>query len=273
MSLSNNHPMIVREQWEKFTEVEHQTWSTMFEKQAKLLANRAADETIQGMENLAIFGKKIPKLSELNKMLTSATGFSTVPVAGFIPENLFFALLSERKFPVGCFVRKPHQLDYIEEPDIFHDLFGHVPLLFNPVFADLTEALGIKGTQALKRGMEKLAGRLYWFTLEFGLIRSSNGLRIYGAGITSSASESVYCLDSEEPMHIQFNLQRALKTQYKIDAIQKLYMVIENFQQLFQAIKSLDWDEMENFLTSFPDIAEGISLSPEEIIDTRGNAS
>lgn len=271
MSLSNHHPMIVREQWEKFTEVEHQTWSTMFERQAKLLANRAADETLKGMENLAIFGKKIPKLSELNKALAAATGFSTVPVVGFIPEDLFFTLLSERKFPVGCFVRKPHQLDYIEEPDIFHDLFGHIPLLFNPVFADLTEALGIKGMQALKKGMEKLAGRLYWFTLEFGLIQSDNGLRIYGAGITSSASESTYSL-SREPTHIRFNLQRALKTQYKIDAIQKLYMVIENFQQLFQAIKSLDWDEMEDFLVSFPDIAEGISLSQEEIIDTRGNA-
>lgn len=273
MSLSNNHPMIIHERWEAFTDIEHHTWSSMFEKQTKLLANRAVDETIKGMENLAIFGKRIPKLFELNKLLMQATGFSAVPVIGFIPEDLFFTLLSERKFPVGCFVRKPHQLDYIEEPDIFHDLFGHIPLLFDPVFADLTEELGVKGTQSLKRGMGKFAGRLYWFTLEFGLIRSSAGLRIYGAGITSSAKESVYCLDSKEPTHIRFNLQRALKTQYRIDVIQKLYVVIENFQQLFQAIKKLDWDEMEDFLVSFPDIAENISINPEEIIDIREDVS
>jgi len=163
-------------------------------------------------------------------------------VKGFIPEDLFFKFLSERKFPTTCFIRRPDQLDYLEEPDIFHDVFGHVPLLINPIFADFMQEFGKKGLEAIDAGMLKFASALYWFTVEFGLIKSNNGLNIYGAGIISSGGESIYCLDSELPARVKFDALRTMKTEYHIDSFQKIYFVIESFQQLFETVRNLDWE-------------------------------
>jgi phenylalanine-4-hydroxylase len=192
-SLLLNHPMVTQEQWDHFTKTDHHIWKTLFERQSELLKGRAAPEIIQGLEKLEICNDQIPKFSEVNAILQKETGFSIIPVKGFIPEDLFFSFLAERKFPSTGFIRKMHQLDYLEEPDIFHDVFGHVPLLVNPIFADFMELFGQKGLEAMEAGMLELAARLYWFTVEFGLIHSKEGLRIYGAGILSSKGESVYC--------------------------------------------------------------------------------
>lgn len=261
-----NHPMVTHEQWENFTETDHNTWTVLFERQSSLLQRRAAEEIILGLEELEICNNQIPKFSALNHILQRKTGFSIVPVKGFIPEDLFFKFLSERKFPSTCFIRKPNQLDYLEEPDIFHDVFGHVPLLVNPIFSDFMEMFGRKGLEAIEVGMLKFAATLYWFTVEFGLIQSANGLRIYGAGITSSKGESIYCLDSEVPARVKFNALRVMKTQYHIDSFQKTYFVIESFQQLFDALHNLSWEEVSKACMLFPEIAQGTVLNDQEKI-------
>jgi len=245
-SLLLNHPMICHEQWENFAEIDHKIWSVLFERHTKLLKNRAANEIIEGIEKLRICNNQIPKFSELNRILMKETNFSIIPVKGFIPEDLFFRFLAERKFPSTCFIRKQHQLDYLEEPDIFHDVFGHVPLLVNPIFADFVQQFGLKGLEAIEANMLEYATALYWFTVEFGLMQSNNGLRIYGAGIISSKGESIYSLDSEIPVHLEFNLEKVIKTPYDIDSFQKTYFVIKNFQELFDMLNNLNWLEVRN---------------------------
>ncbi|MGL4997905.1 MAG: phenylalanine 4-monooxygenase [Cetobacterium sp.] len=264
-SLSFNHPMVTHEQWQNFTETEHETWRILFKRQSKLLKGSAADEIIEGMEKLTICNEQIPKISDLNTKLEKVTGFSVIPVKGFIPEHLFFKFLSERKFPSTCFIRKPNQLDYLEEPDIFHDIFGHVPLLINPVFADFMQQFGQKGLEAIEAGMLKFISALYWFTVEFGLIKSTDGLRIYGAGITSSRGESAYCL-GPKPKHIKFDVRRVMKTQYHIDSFQETYFVIEDFQQLFDSLKNLNWREIRDTCLFFPEIKQGIIINDQETI-------
>lgn len=267
MSSLFNHPMVAHEQWENFTETEHQTWRTLFARQTQLLKDRAAHEVVRGIEKLLIDPHHIPKFSELNASLKKETSFSILPVTGLIPEDLFFQCLAERQFPSTCFIRRPDQLDYLEEPDIFHDIFGHIPLLINPIFADFMEAFGKKGLEAMKLNMLSFAARLYWFTVEFGLIKTAQGLRIYGAGITSSKGESVYSLDSDIPIRIKFNLLRLMKTQYHTDTFQKTYFVIDSFQQLFDAITQLDWKDVQNTCLFFPDIAQGMMINPQENVE------
>ena len=263
-SLLPDHPMVTNEQWENFTEADHKTWNILFTRQSQLLKNRATNEIIEGIKKLAICDWQIPKFSELNTILKNETGFSIISVKGFIPEDLFFRFLSERKFPSTCFIRKSNQLDYLEEPDIFHDVFGHVPLLVNPIFADFMQEFGIKGLQAIECDMLQFAATLYWFTVEFGLIKTNEGLRIYGAGITSSKGESIYSLDSETPVRISFNSNRIMKTQYHIDSFQKTYFVIENFKQLFDTLCNLNWGEIKNTCLFFPDIKQGIVINDKE---------
>ena len=179
----------------------------------------------------------IPKFAELNKVLGAATGWTLVGVEGLLPELDFFDHLANRRFPVTWWIRRPDQIDYIAEPDLFHDLFGHVPLLMNPVFADYMEAYGRGGVKAHVIGPDALQNltRLYWYTVEFGLIDTPDGLRIYGAGIVSSKGESLYSLESDAPNRIGFDLQRIMRTKYRIDTFQKTYFVIDSFEQLMQA--------------------------------------
>jgi len=263
-SLLFDHPLVTHEQ--NFTQTDHETWRILFERQSKLLKERAAREILEGMEKLALCNTQIPKFSQLNGVLEKETGFAIVPVKGLIPEDLFFKFLSERKFPSTCFIRPPNQLDYLEEPDIFHDVFGHIPLLVNPIFADFMQQFGKKGLEAIEAGLLKFAATLYWFTVEFGLIKSSAGLRIYGAGITSSKAESIYCLDSETPVRIKFNTRRVIKTQYHINSFQRTYVAIESFQQLFEALNNLNWNEVRDTCLFFPDIEQGILINNAEKI-------
>ena len=266
MSLLLNHPMVAHESWASFTEIDHATWQTLFERQSQLLQNRAAPEILEGMKKLAICHRQIPKFSDLNAILQKETGFSIVPVKGFIPEDLFFGFLAERKFPSTCFIRKPHQLDYLEEPDIFHDVFGHVPLLVNPVFADFMQEFGRKGLEAIECDMLEFAATLYWFTVEFGLITTAKGTRIYGAGILSSKGETIYALESDIPLRLKFNSRRVMNTQYHIDSFQKTYFAIESFQELFDALRTLNWSEVRDTCKVFPKIEQGIFINHQEIL-------
>ncbi|MBX3658204.1 MAG: phenylalanine 4-monooxygenase [Ramlibacter sp.] len=215
-----------------YTAADHDTYRRLYERQAALLPGLACDEFIAALPSLGA-RDRIPRFEEINERLLKATGWEVVGVPGLIPEVPFFTLLANRKFPVTDWIRKPEEFDYIVEPDVFHDLFGHVPLLFNPVFADYVQRYGQGGLKAHELGACELLSRLYWYTIEFGLIRQSEGLRVYGAGILSSSGELQYAINSPEPHRMPLNLERTMRTRYKIDTYQQTYFVIDSFQQLF----------------------------------------
>ena len=220
---------------DRYTAEDHQTWATLYRRQSEMLPGRACDEFLQGLAALEVDADRVPDFARLNEKLLAATGWQIVAVPGLIPDDVFFEHLANRRFPVTWWLREPHQLDYLQEPDVFHDLFGHVPLLINPVFADYLQAYGKGGMKAKDLGYLPLLARLYWYTVEFGLIDTPQGMRIYGAGIVSSKSESVYSLESDSPNRVGFDLQRIMRTRYRIDTFQKTYFVIDSFQQLFDA--------------------------------------
>lgn len=250
--------------WDQFTDQDHAVWAFLFDQQVKILKNRATKEFVDSLETLEISRDCIPKFSDLNKVLKKATGFSIVACDGLVPDDVFFQLLSERKFPSTTFIRKWEQIDYLEEPDIFHDVFGHVPLLVNPIFADFMELFGRKGLEAIDRGLVKCIATFYWFTVEFGLIKTAEGLRIYGAGIVSSKGESLYSLESDIPSRLRFNPYRAMQTQYHTDSFQRVYFVIQDFKDLFESLRTLNLDQ--EMLLHFPKIAQDVVLNPQETL-------
>ena len=215
-----------------YTAADHKTYSRLYQRQSALLPGLACDEFIAALPSLGA-SDHIPRFEDINSRLRKATGWELVAVPGLIPEVPFFTLLANRKFPVTDWIRTPDEFDYIVEPDIFHDLFGHVPLLFNPVFADHMQAYGAGGLKAHRLGACEQLSRLYWYTIEFGLIRQRGDIRAYGAGILSSLGELAYAVKSSEPARIALDLLRAMRTRYKIDSYQQTYFVIESFQQLF----------------------------------------
>jgi len=224
---------IIDQGWETYSVEDHGTWNILYNRQKEILQGRACDEFIDNMERLQISDAQIPDFRQLSKTLKSLTGWEVVAVEGLIPDLAFFQLLAERKFPAGNFIRRRDQLDYIQEPDVFHDLFGHVPLLADPVFADYLEAYGKGGVRAHEFGTITNLARLYWYTVEFGLMKTPKGLRIYGAGILSSPGESVFARDDPSPNRIEFDLKRVMQTNYRVDDYQPTYFVIDSFQQLF----------------------------------------
>lgn len=225
---------IVDQNWKDYTAEEHETWKLLYERQFKIMPGRACDEFFEGIDALDIDKNQIPDFTELSKKLKARTGWEVVAVEGLIPNLPFFKLLSERKFPAGNFIRKRSQIDYIEEPDVFHDVFGHVPLLANPVFADYLEDYGKGGLRAGDFGTIDNLARLYWFTVEFGLMQTAKGLRIYGAGILSSPGETVFALEDPSPNRIAFDLKRVMKTLYRVDDYQQTYFVIDSIEKLFK---------------------------------------
>jgi phenylalanine-4-hydroxylase len=228
---------IVEQPWDDYSATDHDVWRRLYERQRTLLVGRAADEFLAAQDAMGMTPDRIPKFADMDSALREATGWTLIGVEGLLPELDFFDHLANRRFPVTWWIRKPEQIDYIEEPDLFHDLFGHVPLLMNPVFADYMAAYGRGGVKAHGIGPEALVNltRLYWYTVEFGLIRQADGLRIYGSGIVSSKGESIHCLDSDAPNRIGFDLERIMRTRYRIDTFQKTYFVIDSFEQLMQA--------------------------------------
>ena len=228
---------VVDQPWDSYTKTDHEVWATLYKRQRELLPGRASTEFLKTQDEMGMGEHGIPKFSDLNLQLKAKTGWEIIAVEGLLPELTFFDHLANRRFPVTWWIRKPEQLDYLSEPDLFHDLFGHVPLLMDPVFADYMEAYGKGGVKAHALGPEALSQltRLYWYTVEFGLINTSEGLRIYGAGIVSSKGESIHCLESHAPNRIGFDLLRVMNTRYRIDTYQKTYFVIDSYQQLFDA--------------------------------------
>lgn len=218
--------------FDAYTAADHDTYRRLYERQSALLPGLASDAFIQALPSLGA-RDRIPRFDEINERLLRATGWEIVGVPGLIPEVPFFSLLANRKFPVTDWIRKPEEFDYIVEPDIFHDLFGHVPLLFNPVFADYVQRYGQGGLKAHELGACEMLSRLYWYTIEFGLIRQQDGLRAYGAGILSSSGELPYAVRSPEPQRLPLQLERTMRTRYKIDTFQQTYFVIDSFDQLF----------------------------------------
>ncbi len=224
----------VDQQWEAYTAEEHELWRRLYRRQESLLPKYACDEFLDALETLN-FGDGIPRFDAINRKLAAATDWRLVAVPGLVPDLTFFEHLANRRFPVTVWLRTPAEFAYIVEPDIFHDFFGHVPMLFNPVFANYMQAYGRGGIKAHALGAIEMLARLYWYTVEFGLIDTPKGLRTYGAGILSSGGEIGYCLDSADPNRIGFDLLRIMQTSYKIDTFQETYFVIRDFEQLFDA--------------------------------------
>ena len=218
--------------WAAYTATDHDTYHRLYQRQSAQLPGLASQAFIDALPLLGA-KERIPRFEEVNERLYKATRWEIVTVPGLIPEVPFFQLLANRKFPVTDWIRKPEEFDYVVEPDVFHDLFGHVPLLFNPVFADYVQRYGEGGLKAERLGACEMLSRLYWYTIEFGLIREAGGLRAYGAGILSSAGELPYSVRSPEPLRLPLELLRTMRTRYKIDTYQQTYFVIDSFQQLF----------------------------------------
>jgi len=257
---------VVEQPWEAYTAIDHEVWTTLFRRQREILVGRACDEFFASQQELGIGEDAIPKFSELNRQLAAKTGWQLIGVQGLLPELDFFEHLAHRRFPVTWWIRTPEQLDYLSEPDLFHDLFGHVPLLMNPVFADYMQAYGRGGVKAHGIGSEALAQltRLYWYTVEFGLIDTPQGLRIYGSGIVSSSGESRHCLESPAPNRLGFDLLRVMRTRYRIDTFQKSYFVISSFDQLFDATRP-DFRPYYELLDSQPTIPAGNVLERDRV--------
>jgi phenylalanine-4-hydroxylase len=220
--------------WQAYTEADHHTYRRLYARQLQQLPGLACEEFIAAVQQLGA-PERIPRFDDISERLLKATGWQIVCVPGLIPEEAFFALLAARKFPVTDWIRKPEEFDYVVEPDVFHDLFGHVPLLFDPTFADYMQAYGAGGLKASRLDACELLARLYWYTVEFGLINTKQGLRAYGAGILSSAGELHHSVCSPAPSRVAFDLERLMRSRYRIDTYQATYFVIDSFDQLFQA--------------------------------------
>lgn len=254
--------------WDAYTAEEHAVWKTLFERQCKLLPGRACDEFVRGMQDLPIGPGQIPNFEQLSEILMKRTGWQVVAVPGLVPDDVFFEHLAHRRFPAGHFIRKPHELDYLEEPDVFHDVFGHVPMLMNPVIADYIQAYGEGGLRAKRLGvLEKLA-RVYWYTVEFGLVKQAGGLRIYGAGIASSATETVFSVEDVSPNRVRFDLERVMRTRYRIDDFQETYFVIDHLDDLLE-LAHIDFAPLYERVAGTSDFEPGDVL-PTDTVITRG---
>ena len=225
----------IDQDWAGYTALEHDTWRRLYERQVALLPGRACQAFLDGLEKLNLNDGGIPDFSVLNEALHALTGWRVVAVPGLVPDAAFFKLLANRQFPAGRFMRKPEEMDYLSEPDVFHDIFGHVPMLAHPVFADYMEAYGQGGLRSLTFDALHHLARLYWYTVEFGLMHTSDGLRIYGAGILSSRTESVFALEDDSPNRVAFDLQRVMQIDYRIDDFQQTYFAIDGFEALLAA--------------------------------------
>ena len=258
----------IAQDWSAYDAEEHDIWRTLFHRQEAVLEGRACEEFLAGVRALGVAADEIPDFRRLNGVLNSATGWSIVAVPGLVPDAVFFEHLANRRFPSTCFIRGRHQLDYLQEPDIFHDIFGHVPMLMNPVFADYMQAYGQGGLKALGLGALHNLARLYWYTVEFGLIETAAGLRIYGSGIVSSKGESVYCLEDPRPHRLGFDLMRVMRTRYRIDDFQTTYFAIRSFDELFEATRP-DFTPYYAALAKEPDIDAGAILSSDRPVHRR----
>lgn len=267
-----NADWTIPQDWEQFSANEHAVWDQLFARQAAMLPGRACDAFMRGIDVLRLERPGIPDFRALNERLMAATGWRVVAVPGLVPDDVFFEHLANRRFVSGNFIRRADQLDYLQEPDVFHDVFGHVPMLADPVFADYMQAYGEGGLRSLGFGALAKLARLYWYTVEFGLVREGGGLRIYGAGIVSSYGESIFALEDASPHRIAFDLERVMRTAYRIDDYQQNYFVIESFEQLLRATRDTDFAPVYARLADASEV-QVAQLLPEDRVIHRGDQS
>lgn len=259
----------IDQRWDDYSAADHAVWDKLYTRQTCQLRDRAHPAFLRGLDTLDLSSGGIPDFEELSDRLHAVTGWRVVAVPGLVPDDVFFRHLSERRFVAGNFIRSADQLDYLEAPDVFHDVFGHVPLLSDPVFADYMQAYGAGGLRSLEFGALTRLSRLYWYTVEFGLIRNGGDLKLYGAGIVSSHGESVFALDDPSPNRIGFDLARVMRTPYKVDDYQRLYVVIDSFEQLLRTTLDTDFAPLYAALAEQPDLALA-ELTAGDAIVTRG---
>jgi phenylalanine-4-hydroxylase len=255
---------VIDQNWSAYTADEHGIWDFLYRRQRDILQDRADPAMLRGLETLDLNRGGIPDFARINVELKARTGFEVVAVPGLVPDEIFFNHLANRRFPAGQFIRTRAQLDYLHEPDIFHDVFGHVPLLTDPVFADYMEAYGKGGLRAIKFGRLKNLAALYWYTVEFGLIETPKGLRIYGAGISSSKDESIFALDDPSPNRLRFDLERVMRTGYRIDDFQQTYFAIRSYDELFRATVDTD------FAPLYDRLGDGVGYTAENVLAADG---
>ena len=254
----------VDQDWAAYTAAEHDLWKRLYARQSALLPAYACDEFLDSLSTLN-FSAGIPKFADINPKLNAATQWQIVAVPGLLPDDVFFTHLANRRFPVTVWLRTPEEFDYIVEPDIFHDFFGHVPMLFNHTFADYLEAYGKGGVKAKGLNALDYLARLYWYTVEFGLIETPQGLRTYGAGILSSGGELPYCIESKKSNRIRFDLLRVMQSKYKIDTFQETYFVIKSFKQLFDATAP-DFTPYYDELRARPELAANEVIGSDQLL-------
>jgi phenylalanine-4-hydroxylase len=220
-----------------YTQEEHNVWNILYTRQLPIVKSRATSKYLEGLDLLGMSNTKIPQPKDISNRLKQITGWGVEPVAALINFDTFFNLLANKKFPAASFIRRKEDLDYLMEPDIFHELFGHCPLLTNQDYANFVQEVGIFG-KTLQHEDQIMLGRLFWFSIEFGLINdpATKNLKIYGAGILSSKSETTYALDSDVPLRKPFNLIEVLRTPYRYDVMQKVYFIIDNLKSLYNMI-------------------------------------
>src|ERR1700730_5129999 len=269
LPIGANPDWTIPQGFERYTEAEHRIWITLFERQAEVLRGRACDAFLRGLDALDLHGQGIPDFAQLNEKLFALTGWTIVAVPGLVPDGIFFDHLANGRFPAGNFIRNADQLDYLEEPDIFHDVFGHVPMLTDPVFADYMQAYGKGGQRALSLGNLANLARLYWYTVEFGLLETPSGLQIYGAGIVSSRTESIFALASPSPNRLGFSLERVMRTLYRIDDFQQVYFVIPSLQYLLDVTTGTDFGPLYTKMSHLPDISIA-AIEPGDKVFTLG---
>jgi phenylalanine-4-hydroxylase len=261
----------IEQNWPAYTSAEHAVWRTLFERQSKLLPGRASAEFLAGMAALPIGADKIPDFRRLSDVLGRRTGWQVVAVPGLVPPEIFFEHLANRRFPAGQFIRRAEQLDYIDEPDVFHDVFGHVPMLMHPVLADFLAAYGKGGLRAQRLGTLDQLSRVYWFTVEFGLVAQAEGLRIYGAGIVSSFAETKFALEDPSPNRLHFDLLRVMRTRYRIDDFQETYFAIDRLDDLLH-LAEIDFAPFYERAKAMPELEPG-EVVPEDRVLARGSGA
>ena len=257
--------------WQHYSAADHAVWRTLYQRQTRLLPGRACDEFIAGMQALPMGADQIPDFERLSEVLMRHTGWQVVAVPGLVPDEVFFEHLAHRRFPAGQFIRRADQLDYLEEPDVFHDVFGHVPMLMNRQIADYIQAYGVGGLRAQGLGRLAQLARVYWYTVEFGLVQQADGLRLYGSGIASSSAETRFALDDASPNRIRFDLRRVMRTRYRIDDFQESYFVLGSLDELLD-LAQIDFAPHYQAVAGLPEYAPG-DLLPGDRVLARGTGA
>lgn len=272
MNLENYQPerpdWTIDQGWERYTEQEHATWSILYQRMTKLMKGRACKLFEQGIRELPMDAERIPNFIELSKRLHKHSGWTVVAVPGLVPDNIFFEHLANRRFPSGCFIRRPHEMDYQEYPDVFHDIFGHIPLLMYPLMGDFIQSCGqaaVKAHQQNQTNVLERIARLYWYIVEVGLVQEEDGIRSFGAAIASSEKEILFALESDSPNLVMFDTARVMRSEFWIYDLQQTYFVLSDMNELFR-IAQLNLDAITSTLDGTPDIELGELVAEDHVV-------